>query len=139
VRHRNAQLAGRASIEYYVGQALKNYKPPSKTTSAADDEGIDCEAYIMRVFENGIVVFIPRFGIEGRVLLEDFKIEGGKGGKRESEYDAEEYRLGVWEKGAEGKVVVELFEMVRVKVSSVREEGGRSMGKRKVRVLVVGK
>jgi exosome complex exonuclease DIS3/RRP44 len=139
VRHRNAQLAGRASIEYYVGQALKNYKPPSKTTSAADDEGVDCEAYIMRVFENGIVVFIPRFGIEGRVLLEDFKIEGGKGGKRESEYDAEEYRLGVWEKGAEGKVVVELFEMVRVKVSSVREEGGRSMGKRKVRVLVVGK
>jgi exosome complex exonuclease DIS3/RRP44 len=139
VRHRNAQLAGRASIEYYVGQALKNYKPPSKTTSAADDEGIDCEAYIMRVFENGIVVFIPRFGIEGRVLLEDFKIKEGKGGKRESEYDAEEYRLGVWEKGAEGKVVVELFEMVRVKVSSVREEGGRSMGKRKVRVLVVGK
>jgi exosome complex exonuclease DIS3/RRP44 len=139
VRHRNAQLAGRASIEYYVGQALKNYKPPSKTTSAADDEGIDCEAYIMRVFENGIVVFIPRFGIEGRVLLEDFKIEEGKGGKRESEYDAEESRLGVWEKGAEGKVVVELFEMVRVKVSSVREEGGRSMGKRKVRVLVVGK
>lgn len=139
VRHRNAQLAGRASIEYYVGQALKNYKPPSKTRSATGDEGIDCEAYIMRVFENGIVVFIPRFGIEGRVLLEDFKIEGGKGGKRESEYDAEEYRLGVWEKGVEGKVVVELFEMVRVKVSSVREEGGRSMGKRKVRVLVVGK
>jgi exosome complex exonuclease DIS3/RRP44 len=153
IRHRNAQLAGRASIEYYVGQALKNYKPPPPPTSAKtstpgikatntvpdDDDGIGAEAYILRVFENGIVAFIPRFGIEGIVRLEDFKIRGDKGGKRESLFEGEDWRLSVWEKGNEdGKVVVELFEMVRVVVRSVKGTG-RGEGKRKVGVSVIGK
>ena len=58
VRHRNAQMAGRASVEYYVGQALKG--------RVMDEDG-----FVMRIFSNGFVVFVPRFGIEGTIRLRD--------------------------------------------------------------------
>ncbi|EEQ88087.1 exosome complex exonuclease exoribonuclease [Blastomyces dermatitidis ER-3] len=156
-RHRNAQFAGRASIEYYVGQALKarGEQEASKLgTGEGTNAGIDEEGYVMRVFDNGVVVFVPRFGIEGVVRLEDFIIPGSQQGerrqvaaRRESEFDAEEYSLKVWERqgesGAGGdakkSVVVDLFDKVRVNVSSVKEEGGRGAGKRRVRVLILGK
>ncbi|PGH12080.1 hypothetical protein AJ79_04479 [Helicocarpus griseus UAMH5409] len=168
-RHRNAQFAGRASIEYYVGQALKARGEQEASKIGAGEgtnAGVDEEGYVMRVFDNGVVVFVPRFGIEGVVRLEDFVIPGSRSGdngrhvtaRRESEFDTEEYSLKVWEKEGEGEgagdavaaaaaaaaaarkgVVVELFEKVKVNVSSVKEEGGRGAGKRRVRVLILGK
>ncbi|KMU87085.1 mitotic control protein dis3 [Coccidioides immitis H538.4] len=163
-RHRNAQFAGRASIEYYVGQALKARGEMEAAKSGNENgaaAGVDEEGYVMRVFDNGIVVFVPRFGIEGVVRLEDFLLPGQKvdeigvrGGKhiaarRESEFDPEEYALRVREKQHEGEdggekvkagsVYVELFEKVKVNVSSVKEEGVRGAGKRRVRILVLGK
>ncbi|KAL3711670.1 exosome catalytic subunit dis3 [Talaromyces marneffei ATCC 18224] len=156
-RHRNAQFAGRASIEYYVGQALKaRGEMMAKNKGDEKNLGVDEEGYIMRVFENGVVVFVPRFGIEGIVRLEDFMLPGEKvlpnvhdpeqmrevAHRRESEYDAEEYTLRVWDKNhpeTERSLMVELFERVQVNVSSVKEEGGRSAGKRKVRMLILGK
>ena len=64
----------------------------------------------MRVFENGVVVFVPRFGIEGVVRLEDFVLPGESAVRsvedrrelairRETEFDREEYTLQVSEKG----------------------------------------
>ncbi|KAL1956002.1 hypothetical protein VTO42DRAFT_7902 [Malbranchea cinnamomea] len=161
-RHRNAQFAGRASIEYYVGQALKaRGEQEAKKTGSDVPAGVDEEGYVMRVFDNGVVVFVPRFGIEGVVRLEDFLLPGQKredlvmadhsGGagiaaRRESEYDAEEYSLRVWERERESgdkkdrkSVLVELFDKVKVNVSSVKEEGGRSTGKRRVRILILAK
>ncbi|OKL60116.1 Exosome complex exonuclease dis3 [Talaromyces atroroseus] len=156
-RHRNAQFAGRASIEYYVGQALKaRGEMMAKNKGNDKNVGVDEEGYIMRVFENGVVVFVPRFGIEGIVRLEDFMLPGEKvlpnvhdpeqmrevAHRRESEYDPEEYTLRVWDKNhqeTERSLVVELFERVQVNVSSVKEEGGRGAGKRKVRMLILGK
>ncbi|KAK2773951.1 exosome catalytic subunit dis3 [Emmonsiellopsis sp. PD_33] len=164
-RHRNAQFAGRASIEYYVGQALKARGEQEASKLGADDgtnAGVDEEGYVMRVFDNGVVVFVPRFGIEGVVRLEDFVIPGterahGKhvAARRESEFDTEEYSLRVWEKegengegvaaaagggaGSKKSVAVDLFDKVKVNVSSVKEEGGRGAGKRRVRVLILGK
>ncbi|GAM41585.1 3'-5' exoribonuclease subunit [Talaromyces pinophilus] len=156
-RHRNAQFAGRASIEYYVGQALKaRGEMMAKNKGNDKNLGVDEEGYIMRVFENGVVVFVPRFGIEGIVRLEDFMLPGEKvlpnvhdpeqmrevAHRRESEYDAEEYTLRVWDKNhpeTERSLMVELFERVQVNVSSVKEEGGRGAGKRKVRMLILGK
>ena len=149
-RHRNAQFAGRASIEYYVGQALK----ARGETMSVDgiDKGVDEEGYVMRVFENGVVVFVPRFGIEGVVRLEDFVLPGESANKqsaeerrelaagRETEYDGENYILHVSEKGHPQKergVTVELFQKVEVNVSSVKE-GGRGAGKRRVRILITG-
>ncbi|KAJ5935401.1 Exosome complex exonuclease dis3 [Penicillium verhagenii] len=148
-RHRNAQFAGRASIEYYVGQALK--ARGEKMAVDGTDKGVDEEGYVMRVFENGVVVFVPRFGIEGVVRLEDFVLPGESSGwtvterrelapHRTTEFDPEEYTLRVEEKGQSAKergVLVELFQRVHVNVSSVKEEG-RGAGKRRVRVLITG-
>ncbi|KAJ5107891.1 Exosome complex exonuclease dis3 [Penicillium angulare] len=148
-RHRNAQFAGRASIEYYVGQALK--ARGEKMAAGGTDQGVDEEGYVMRVFENGAVVFVPRFGIEGVVRLEDFVLPGEAGAwsvtqrrelapHRTTDFDPEEYTLRVEEKGHPEKergVFVELFQKVKVNVSSVKEEG-RGAGKRRVRVLITG-
>lgn len=113
VRHRNAQMAGRASIEYYVGQALKG--------RVVDEEG-----FVMKVFSNGFVVFVPRFGIEGLIRLRDLGTPEPKG-----IFDAEDYVLRV-----SGSVVlqVELFQKVVVRISDVKEE---STGKRKIKLELV--
>ncbi|KAF2472279.1 RNB-domain-containing protein [Lindgomyces ingoldianus] len=113
VRHRNAQMAGRASIEYYVGQALKG-------------KNIIEEGFVMRIFSNGFVVFVPRFGIESLIRLRDLASP-----EPEAEFDAEEYVLRV--KGSVGREI-ELFEKVRVKITDEKEE---STGKRKVRISMV--
>ncbi|KAM5431449.1 exosome catalytic subunit dis3 [Microsporum ferrugineum] len=163
-RHRNAQFAGRASIEYYVGQALKaRGEQEAKRLGSAVAPGVDEEGYVMRVFDNGVVVFIPRFGIEGVVRLEDFVLDGQQtkvfdpnsskqvAARRESEFDNEQYSLKVWEKQSDedseamkpqsgsNSMVVELFDKVKVNVSSVKEEKGRGAGKRRVRVLILAK
>lgn len=149
-RHRNAQFAGRASIEYYVGQALK--ARGEKVSANGVDGGIDEEGYVMRVFENGVVVFVPRFGIEGVVRLEDFVLPTDAGLRsveerrelvvhRQSDFDNEEYTICVSDKGhpqKERSLTVELFQKVKVNVSSVKEQGGRGAGKRRVRILVLG-
>ena len=113
VRHRNAQMAGRASIEYYVGQALKG-------------RVVDEEAFVMKVFSNGFVVFVPRFGIEGLIRLRDL-------GEPEPEgvYDTEEYVLEV--KGSREERI-ELFQRVIVRIRDVKEE---STGKRKIKMELV--
>ena len=113
VRHRNAQMAGRASIEYYVGQALKG--------RVVDEEG-----FVMKVFSNGFVVFVPRFGIEGLIRLRDLATP-----EPESIFDAEEYVLRV---SGSIKVEVELFQKVVVRISDVKEE---STGKRKIKLDLV--
>ena len=131
-RHRNAQFAGRASIEYYVGQALK--ARAEKSPGAA----IDVDGYVMRVFENGIVVFVPQFGIEGLVRLDDVQLKSGKARQRESRFDADAYKLTVFEKDHEHDgVTVELFQQLKVRVSSEQESGAREKGKRKVRMVVL--
>ena len=113
VRHRNAQQAGRASIEYYVGQALKG--------RIVEEEG-----FVMKVFSNGFVVFVPRFGIESLIRLRDLADV-----EPESDFDAENYVLRT--KGSRS-VEVGLFEKVVVRISDVKEE---STGKRKVKLELV--
>ena len=155
-RHRNAQFAGRASIEYYVGQALKARGEMMAAKDDAGAGGVNEEGFVMRVFENGVVVFVPRFGIEGVGRLEDFLLPGETLGphvhevehrkevllRRDSEYDPEEYTVRVWDKNhpePSRSLQVELFEKVSVNVSSVKDEGERGAGKRKVRILILGK
>ncbi|KAL6717960.1 exosome catalytic subunit dis3 [Lecanora helva] len=113
VRHRNAQMAGRASIEYYVGQALKG--------RIVEEEG-----FIMKVFSNGFVVFVPRFGIEGLIRLRDLATP-----EPEGNFNADEYVLKI---SGSISLQVELFQKVIVKISDVKEE---STGKRKVKLELV--
>ncbi|KAK1246904.1 hypothetical protein MKX08_000706 [Trichoderma sp. CBMAI-0020] len=113
VRHRNAQMAGRASIAYYVGQALKG--------KVAEEE-----AFVMKIFSNGFVVLVPRFGIEGLIRLRDLGDP-----EPESEYDAETYTLTT--KG-EKNIKVELFQKVVVRVHDDKDE---RTGKRGVKMELV--
>ncbi|KAJ4986891.1 RNB domain-containing protein [Stagonosporopsis vannaccii] len=113
VRHRNAQMAGRASIEYYVGQALKG-------------QDLKEEGFIMKIFSNGFVVFVPRFGIESLIRLRDLATP-----EPEAEFDADNYQLNI--KGDLNRRV-ELFERVMVRITDELEE---STGKRKVKLTLV--
>ncbi|KFY12408.1 hypothetical protein V491_06804 [Pseudogymnoascus sp. VKM F-3775] len=113
VRHRNAQQAGRASIEYYVGQALKG-------------RIIEEEGFVMKVFSNGFVVFVPRFGIESLIRLRDLAEP-----EPDAAFDAENYVL---KTSGSREVQVELFEKVIVRISDVMEE---STNKRKVKLELV--
>jgi exosome complex exonuclease DIS3/RRP44 len=113
VRHRNAQLAGRASIAYYVGQALKG--------RVAEEEG-----FVMKVFSNGFVVLVPRFGIESLIRLRDLAEP-----EPESDFDAENYVLKT--KGSR-EVTVELFQKVVVRISDAKDE---ATGKRGAKMELV--
>ncbi|KAL8701037.1 MAG: hypothetical protein Q9224_000689 [Gallowayella concinna] len=113
IRHRNAQMAGRASIEYYVGQALKG--------RVMEEEG-----FVMKVFSNGFVVFVPRFGIEGLIRLADLATP-----EPESVFDADEYILRL---SGSRIAEIELFQKVVVKISDIQEV---STGKRKIKLELV--
>ncbi|OCK97720.1 ribonuclease R [Cenococcum geophilum 1.58] len=113
VRHRNAQMAGRASIEYYVGQALKG-------------RVIDEEGFVMKIFSNGFVVFVPRFGIESLIRLRDLGTP-----EPEAVFDGENYALTVT---GSRNVKMELFQKVKVRISDEQEE---STGKRKIRLALL--
>ena len=113
VRHRNAQMAGRASIEYYVGQALKG-------------KDIVEEGFVMKIFSNGFVVFVPRFGIESLIRLRDVATP-----EPEAEFDADNYTLKI---KSDMNRSVELFEKVMVRITDEMEE---STGKRKVKLTLV--
>lgn len=110
VRHRNAQLAGRASIEYYVGQALKG-------------RVISEEGFVMKVFSNGFVVFVPRFGIEGLIRLRDLATP-----EPEASFDNENYRLQL---SGSRSGTIELFQQVKIRITDEQEQ---STGKRKVKM-----
>jgi exosome complex exonuclease DIS3/RRP44 len=106
-------MAGRASIEYYVGQALKG-------------KDMNEDGFVMKIFSNGFVVFVPRFGIESLIRLRDLATP-----EPEAEFDAENYVLKI--KGDVGRNV-ELFEKVTVRIT---DEVEASTGKRKVKLTLV--
>ena len=56
-RHRMAQMAGRASVEFYVGLALKARGDKSQRN---DEGGVIEEAFVIRAFRNGLSVFVSK-------------------------------------------------------------------------------
>ncbi|KAM9895986.1 hypothetical protein OXX79_007746 [Metschnikowia pulcherrima] len=112
-RHRNAQFAGRSSIEYYVGQVMRNNESSQ-------------EGYVIKCFNNGLVVLVPKFGVEGLIKLEML------GDVSSAEFDEEKYELKfVDHKGK--KRVVGVFDKLQVEVKSVKDEVS---GKRKAQLLL---
>ncbi|WBW71574.1 exosome 3'-5' exoribonuclease subunit Dis3 [Schizosaccharomyces osmophilus] len=118
-RHRMAQMAGRASVEYYVGQALKG--------GIAEED-----AYVIKVFKNGFVVFIAKFGLEGIVYTKSMTnmLEPNV------EFLEDKYMLKVEIRDPPKPKVVEIqmFQKVRVRVGTVRDEHS---GKQKVDIRLV--
>lgn len=112
-RHRNAQFAGRASIEYYVGQVMRN------------NESVQ-EGYIIKCFNNGIVVLVPKFGIEGLIKLELL------GDVNTANYDEDRFEL-TFTDFSGNKRKVSVFEKVKVDVKSIKDE---TTGKRKAQLVL---
>lgn len=57
-RHRNAQQAARASIEFYVGLAVQNKE---ELGIKAGKGKVTAEAFVIRAFRNGLAVFVSQF------------------------------------------------------------------------------
>ena len=51
-RHRMAQMAGRASVEFYVGLALK---------ARGEKQVVREDAFVIRTFRNGLGVFVSKW------------------------------------------------------------------------------
>lgn len=82
-RHRGGQMAGRASVEFYVGLAIakKNEAEGGKSNRVGTGEvKLREEAFVIRAFRNGVAVFVNAFGLEGLITF-----------KQDCEYDAENY------------------------------------------------
>lgn len=60
-RHRMAQMAGRASVEFYVGLALKgrNEREAKKIGTSKTPEVTE-DAFVIRTFRNGVGVFVSK-------------------------------------------------------------------------------
>lgn len=56
-RHRMAQLAGRASVEFYVGLALRERGKAVSRTAIGDGAVVE-DAFVIRAFRNGLGVFV---------------------------------------------------------------------------------
>ena len=63
MRHRNSQQAARASVELHTHIFFRK-------------KAAETEARVIRVRANGIIVFVPKFGIEAPVIFEE--VDGGK-------------------------------------------------------------
>ena len=60
-RHRMAQMAGRASVEFYVGLALKSRgERERKAAGASQEVQVTEEAFVIRTFRNGLGVFVSK-------------------------------------------------------------------------------
>jgi len=109
-RHRMAQMAGRASVEFYVGLALKGRAETlAKASGAAPGEGITEDAFVIRTFRNGVGVFVFQLGLEGLVTF-----------KRDVQFDADNYTVMVPPSasaaGGAAPVAISVFDKVKVRI-----------------------
>ena len=59
-RHRMAQMAGRASVEFYVGLALKGREERERKVAGGQEVQVTEEAFVIRTFRNGLGVFVSK-------------------------------------------------------------------------------
>ena len=93
VRHRNAQMAGRASAELYTLVFFR-------------DRPSEDSARVVKVREKGVIVFIPKYGIEGPIKLESWtkaaekpKMTSPDGSKTLHLFDKVQVRIEVQQEG----------------------------------------
>ena len=83
-RHRAAQMAGRASVEFYVGLAIarKNKEAGGGKKVGTGEVKLREEAFVIRAFRNGVAVYVNRYGLEGLITFD-----------KDCEYDADKYEV----------------------------------------------
>ncbi|XAR73670.1 Exoribonuclease II [Bertholletia excelsa] len=105
-RHRNAQMASRASVELHTLMFFR--KHPT-----------DTEARILKIRSNGFIVFVPKYGIEGPVYLTS---RGGKG-KGGVEWVVDELQQKV--KKSDGSISYGVLQTVRIHMEVVEPQPNR--------------
>ncbi|XP_058764540.1 exosome complex exonuclease RRP44 homolog A-like [Vicia villosa] len=103
-RHRNAQMAGRASVELHT--LIYFRKRPT-----------DTEARIVKIRSNGFFVFVPKYGIEGPVYLTT-RAEKGSG---EWYVDEQEQKI----KKMDGSLSYSILQTVQIHMEVVEPQPNR--------------
>ncbi|KAK9948228.1 hypothetical protein M0R45_003814 [Rubus argutus] len=103
-RHRNAQMASRASVELHTLIFFK-----SRPT--------DTEARVVRLRSNGFFVFVPKFGIEGPVYL----TPRGEKGSGEWFVDEQQQRI----RKMDGSISYSVLQTVRIHLEIVEPQPNR--------------
>lgn len=60
-RHRSAQGAARASIEFYVALAIERREEAAQKQLGKEGGKVRAEAYVIRAFRNGLAVFVSQY------------------------------------------------------------------------------
>ncbi|KAH7283674.1 hypothetical protein KP509_34G018800 [Ceratopteris richardii] len=112
-RHRNAQMASRASVELHTLIYFRN-RPT------------DAEARIVKIRSNGFIVFVPKFGIEGPVYLTPKAKDnnGEESCKNSADWivDEEQQRIST----RDGKRVYMVLDVVHVHIEVIEPQPNRS-------------
>ncbi|PON82756.1 PIN domain containing protein [Trema orientale] len=103
-RHRNAQMASRASVELHT--VIYFRKRPT-----------DTEARIVKIRSNGFIVFVPKYGIEGPVYLTQ---KGDKGG---GEWFVDEQQQKI--RKMDGSLSFSVLQAVRIHLEVVEPQPNR--------------
>ncbi|KAG7636481.1 Ribonuclease II/R [Arabidopsis thaliana x Arabidopsis arenosa] len=103
-RHRNAQMAGRASVELYV---LIYFR-----TRPTDEE-----ARVVKIRSNGFIVFVPKYGIEGPVYLT------GKGEKGAGDWYVDEEKQKIVK--MDGSLSYSVLQTVKIQMEVVEPQPNR--------------
>jgi len=110
-RHRSAQGAARASIEFYVALAIERREEAAQKQAGENGGKVRADAFVIRTFRNGLAVFVSQFGLEGLVTF-----------KRDNEYDAESYEITVPKAAGGEKVTIGVFDKVEVEISVEKDK-----------------
>ncbi|XP_027903296.1 exosome complex exonuclease RRP44 homolog A [Vigna unguiculata] len=102
-RHRNAQYAGRASVELHTLIYFRN-RPT------------DTEARIVKIRSNGFFVFVPKYGIEGPIYLT-------KAGKGNGEWYVDEQQQKI--KKMDGSLSYSVLQTVQIHMEVVEPQPNR--------------
>lgn len=119
-RHRAGQMAGRASIEFFVGRAIatRNAARGADATEVGRGTGrlLRADAYVVRTFRNGVAVYVSEFGLEGLVTF-----------AHECAFDAEAYTVAVpaSASGLPHDVVLGIFDRCRVEIGVEKDRATR--------------
>ena len=110
-RHRQAQQASRSSVQLFTNSFFKN-----KTVVE--------EAYVIKVLKNGMVVLIPKYGVEGVVYT---SIKG--------EQPVMQLIDGKLVATQNSKISISLFDKVKVQIQVVNEDENNHRSKIKISLL----
>ncbi|KAK6903838.1 hypothetical protein I203_107346 [Kwoniella mangroviensis CBS 8507] len=122
-RHRLAQMAGRASVEFYVGLALKARGEKTGNVDATSGKSSREEAFVIRTFKNGLAVFVSKLGLEGLITFK----------KDLHTFDPENYTIKIPSK--KGEISVSVFDKITVDISIEKDQNTQ---RGKVKMVMVG-